>query len=318
MNIFTSYVTPANRTFQAELAGILQGGGHKAYPKHLKGFFGAGGLHDPDELDEHLRDEELALVLISKEYMADRWLRGEIHALLTVERKLRPNFVLPIFVEGAEDSDIPEECLIKPHVDFRDRPFEEAGDELLRLISDIAAQPRLSVFLSHSSADAEIAVAMSDLLKSAFRLTSEEILATSVGGSRLNIFAHISETLRRKIREAKAFVCIATVNSFGMQDRPGSFYVAVELGARWGMKRPLAMVLAAGARGDLLRAPFSELNVLSCEDHSQVQQFIRQIAPVLGRDPESAETYHRAVTTLVEVSRKAAQGTTPPQPPAGG
>jgi hypothetical protein len=312
MNIFTSYVTPANRDFQAQLSRVLRAGGHKPYPKHLKGFFGAGGLHDPDELDEHLRDEELALLFLSKEYLADRWLRGEIYALLTVERKLRPNFVLPLFLEGVDDTDIPEECLIKPHVDFRGRPFEEAAEEVLKLIGEIAAQPRLAVFLSHSSEDAEIAVAMSDLLKAAFRLASEEILATSVGGSRLNIFAHISESLRRKIREAKAFICIATQNSFGYQDRPGSFYVAVELGARWGMKRPLAMVLAAGATGDLLRAPFSELNVLSCEDHSQVQQFIRQIAPVLGRDPEAAETYHRAISRLIEVSKAAA----PRQPQA--
>jgi TIR domain len=308
MNIFTSYVTPADRDFQANLSKLLQTGGHKAYPKHLKGFFGAGGLHDPDELDEHLRDEELALLLLSKDYMSDRWLRGEIYALLTVERKLRPNFVLPLFLEGVDDTDLPEECLIKPHVDFRGRPFEEGGEELLKLIDQIAAQPRLAVFLSHSSDDAEIAVALSDLLKDAFRLTSEEILATSVGGSRLNIFAHISESLRRKIREAKAFVCIATQNSFGYQDKPGSFYVSVELGARWGMKRPLALILAAGATGDLLRPPFNELSALSCEDHSQVQQFIRQIAPVLGRDPEAAETYHRAISTLVEVSRKAAPG----------
>ncbi|HWS89235.1 MAG TPA: toll/interleukin-1 receptor domain-containing protein [Pyrinomonadaceae bacterium] len=306
MNIFTSYITPANREFQANLSRVLQANGHKPYPKHLKGFFGASGLHDPDELDEHLRDEELALVFISKEYMADRWLRGEIHALLTVERKLRPNFVLPLFLEGVEDIDIPEECLIKPHVDFRSKPFDDASAEVLRLIDEMADRPRLSVFLSHSSADADIAVALSDLLKAAFRLTSEEILATSVGGSRLNIFAHISETLRRKIREAKAFVCVATHNSFGDRERPGSFYVAVELGARWGMKRPLAMVLAAGAKGDLLRAPFSELNVLSCEDHSQVQQFIRQVAPVLGRDPETAETYHRMISRLVEVSKAAA------------
>lgn len=305
MNIFTSYVTPANREFQSKVAKVLGEAGHKAYPKHLKGFFGAGGLHDPDELDEHLRDEELALLFLSKEYMADRWLRGEIYALLTVERKLRPNFVLPLFLEGVDDTDIPEECLIKPHVDFRGRLFAEAAEEMVKIVNEIADQPRLSVFLSHSSEDAELAVAMSDLLKAAFRLTSEEILATSVGGSRLNIFAHISETLRRKIREAKAFVCIATENSFGYRDRPGSFYVAVELGARWGMKRPLAMVLAAGATGDLLRAPFSELNVLSCEDHSQLQQFIRQIAPILGRDPEAAETYHRAISKLIEVSKAA-------------
>lgn len=312
MNIFMSYAAPADSDFRSQLAQALEAEGHKTYPKHLKAFFGAGGLHDPDELDEYLRDEELALILISKEYMADRWLRGEVYALLTMERKLRPKFVVPLFLEGAEDSDIPEECLIKPHVDFRDKPFDDAGEELVKLIEDIADQPRLSVFLSHSSADAEIAVAMTDLLKAAFRLTSEEILATSVGGSRLNIFAHISEALRRKVREAKAFVCIATPNSFGREDKPGSFYVAVELGARWGMKRPLAMVLAAGARGDLLRAPFSELNGLSCEDHSQVQQFIRQIAPVLGRDPEPAESYHRAVSNLVEVSKRAGHGQSPP------
>ncbi|HEX8852007.1 MAG TPA: TIR domain-containing protein, partial [Pyrinomonadaceae bacterium] len=106
MNIFISYFAATDHLFHSELVKALREKKHKAYPKHLKAFFGVGGLHDPDELDEHLRDEDLAIIMLSKDYISDRWLRGELHALLTLERKLRPNFVVPIFLDGIEDEDI--------------------------------------------------------------------------------------------------------------------------------------------------------------------------------------------------------------------
>jgi hypothetical protein len=301
VKIFVSY-HDRDSDFEKRLVDSLQKAGFQAYPKHLKGFFGASGLHDPDELDEYFRDEELAVIVLSKNYMTDRWLQGEIHALLTLENKWRPGFVLPIFLEGISNEDIPEECFIRPHVDFRGKSEEVGFSELMKIVREIASRPRLSVFVSHSSKDAQIAEALSDLLRSAFGLSSEEILCTSVGGFRLPLSSSVNETLRRKVREAKVFVCIATENSIGTAQKPGSFYVAVELGARWGMKRYLA-ILVAGAVGGAIGAPFSGLNFLRCDDHGQVQQFIRELGPMLGKAPESADRYSRAVNELVEVSK---------------
>ena len=237
--------------------------------------------------------------------MSDRWLREELHALQTVERKLRPNFLIPIFVGGVEDKDIPEWCFIKPHIDFRGRGLEEGFSELLLRLKELAAKPRLAVFVSHSVKDEAIATALTALLSKAFNLTPQEILCTSVAGHRLPLSANTDEALRRMIREANVFVCIATENSIGTRERSGSLYVAVELGVRWGMKGYMAFMLAGGATGSSLKAPFSTLNALSCEDHGQVQQFIREIAPVLGRDPQPADTYYREVDDLVSACKTA-------------
>jgi TIR domain len=305
MRIFISWSYPADGDMFDNLIEVLRENGHNAYPKQLWGFFGAKGLTDTDELDEHLRDEELTIALISKPYMSDRWLREELHALQILEQKLRPNFLLPIFLEGVADSDIPEWCLVKPHVDFRGRTVEAGFKELLLRLNVLAANPRLAVFVSYSVKDDAIATALTNLLSKAFNLTPEEILCTGVEGHRLLLSVNTDEALRRKIREAKVFVCIATENSIGTRERPGSFYVAAELGARWGMKRYLAFMLAGGATGSLLRAPFSTLNALSCDDHAQVQQFIRQIGPVLGRDPQPADTYYKAIDELVNSCKTA-------------
>ncbi len=169
--------------------------------------------------------------------------------------------------------------------------------------SFVAAKPRSSVFVSHSGKDKDIAEALTELMLKAFNLTASDITCTSVEGHRLPLSANTDEMLRRRIREANVFVCIATKNSIGTKDNSGSFYVAAELGARWGMKRYLALLLAGGARGSWLKAPFSTLNALSCEDYAQVQQFITQITPVLDREPQPAETYFKAIEKLVTVSR---------------
>lgn len=305
MRIFVSNKFLADKEMFDKLLEVLRQNHHNAYPKQLWGFFGAQGLNDPDELDEHLRDEDVAIAIVSESYMADRWLREELHALQTLEQKLRPNFLLPIFVKNIEDKDIPEWCFIKPHVDFRGKPLDVAIAELLERLNEIAAKPRSSVFVSYSTRDEAIATALTALLTRAFNLTADEILCTGVEGHRLPLGVNTDEALRRTIRQAKVFICIATENSIGTRDHAGSFYVAAELGARWGMKRYLALLLAAGATRSWLKAPFSTLNALSCEDHGQVQQFIRQIAPILGRDPQPADTYYRAIDELVRASKSA-------------
>lgn len=302
VNIFLSYFA-GDRAFLARMTKAIKVTNCPAYPMHLKAFFGEKGLHDPDELDEHFRNEDLSIVLFSNKYVRDPWLRGEIHALLTLERKLRPDFVLPLFLKGLAETDIPVELSAKRfQVDFRNKTEEQGFSDLVDIITDIANRPRLSVFISHSSKDSKVAEALSDLLRSTFGLRSEEILCTSVGGYRLPLSSSVNDTLRRKIREAKVFVCIATENSIGTFQKPGSFYVAVELGARWGMRRHLA-ILTDGAAVDSLRAPINQLNALRFDDPSQVQQFIREIGPILGKKPESADRYQRAVGDLVAASK---------------
>jgi hypothetical protein len=302
MKIFISCRFLLDKDFYDELVEFLNANGHNAYPKQLWGFFGERGLPDPDELDEHLRDEDLAIAMMSQHYMSDRWLREELHALYTLAHKLRPNFLLPIFLKDIGDFEIPQWCFVIPHVDFRNRPYPSAFADLLKTLGTLAPKRRVSVFVSYNKKDELIATRLSTLLSKAFNLLPEDIVCTGVEGHRLPLSANTDETLRRLVREAKVFVCIATKNSIGTIDEAGSFYVAAELGARWGMKRYLALLLARGTTGNHLKAPFTTLNALSCDDRGQIQQFIREIAPILGRDPLPPEAYQSLVDDLVQAS----------------
>lgn len=313
MNIFISYYFE-DQGFYKSISKSLKKDGHRVYPKHLKGFFGPDGMYDPDELDEHLRDEDVALVALSKKYMRDLWLQHEINSLLTLERKLRPNFVLPVFLEGLEDEDVPPKCLSKRFVDFRevkaDQPgyemkYEHKVSELRNALSALGAK-RLSIFISHSSKDLEIATALSDLFSAAYNFGADDIMCSSVSGHRLALGVPINESLRRKIREAKSFVGVATENSVGGLGAGGSFYVAAEWGARWGMKRSLVVMLAAGFSGSALRPPFSHENVLSCDDPTQVQQFVTELGEAMNWRVQPQPFYTKEIDKLVAASRAAA------------
>ncbi len=273
------------------------------YPKHLLGYFKGKGIYVPEALDKFFQDEDLALVLLSSSYLEDSWLSKELHALLTLESTLRPNFVLPVIFDEVDDERIPKECLSKVPIDFRGKPIDQALGELVDKIQLHHARPKLSVFISHSERDKLIAGELTDLMLKAFNLKPGDVLCTSVEGHRIPLSANTDEYLRRRIREARVFVCIATANSIGTKESPGSFYVAVELGARWGMKRYLALLLAGGAAGGLLRAPFNTINALSCDDLAQVQQFIREVAPVLELAPQPVDSYFKNIEKLVNASK---------------
>ena len=308
MRIFISFKFSTDKDIFEKVVKVVRGHKHNAYSKDLRGFFGAQGLNDPDVLDEHLRDEDLAIAILSKSYMADRWLREEVQALHILEYKSRPDFLLPILVGDVENSDIPEWCELHPHVDFRVDP-SQGFDQLVARLDELAAKPRLLVFVCHSARDSSIARALTTLLATAFDLKPEEILCTDIEDNMLPLSVKTDECLRRMIREAKVFVCIATRNSIGTRERAGSFYVAAELGARWGMNRYLALMLAGGARGDWIKAPFNKLNALSCENPRLIKQFIKQIGEELGRVPGAPATYSAEVDNLVSVSTGALAST---------
>jgi len=157
---------------------------------------------------------------------------------------------------------------------------------------------RIIIFISHSSSDIEIAEKLVDLLRTALRLTSDQIRCTSLDGYRLPGGASTSDQLKEEIYNSKSFIGLITPNSLE------SKYVLFELGARWGAKRQLIPLLAGGTGTKDLVGPLSEINALSCDNNSQMFQLIGELNEFLGSEIEKVELYSKLINSLVEISTR--------------
>jgi hypothetical protein len=140
----------------------------------------------------------------------------------------------------------------------------------------VSKQPAIRIFMSHSSADRELAAALIDLLRDALALPPEHIRCTSVDGYRLPSGANTNEQLRAEIHESETFIALLTAASIT------STYVLFELGARWGVGRHWALLTARGLSGGDLREPLKTHNALDASSEAQIDQFLAELADRLG------------------------------------
>jgi hypothetical protein len=160
----------------------------------------------------------------------------------------------------------------------------------------------IDVFISHSSQDQMLAGRVVDLLRSALNLRADAIRCTSVDGYRLPVGADSDEQLREEVLGARSFVGILSSISLA------SSYVLFELGARWGVKKHLAPLLAPGITAHALRGPIAGLNALSCESAAHLHQLVQDLGNVLGIRPEAPQVYQAKIDAVVY------SGATVPEP----
>jgi len=101
-----------------------------------------------------------------------------------------------------------------------------------------SANQGISVFISHSSKDAGLALALIELLKGGLGLLSDQIRCSSVDGYRLPVGVNTEAKLREEVNEARVVIGLITPSSLS------SAFVMFELGARWGANQFLAPLLA--------------------------------------------------------------------------
>ena len=133
----------------------------------------------------------------------------------------------------------------------------------------------IKVFISHSSADKDLAEALIRLLRAALALQPDSIRCTSVRGYKLPTGAEVDAQLRNEVVEAATFVALLTKASLD------STYVLFELGARWGIKKPLFPLLARGITGGALDGPLRAINARECGSPEEVYQFLAEMADSL-------------------------------------
>ena len=154
----------------------------------------------------------------------------------------------------------------------------------------------MSIFISHSSNDVEIAALLVELLRKALHLSSEDIRCTSVDGYRMQAGATINERLRAEVHDAELLIGLITPHSLA------SAYVIFELGARWGAGTPMIPLLAFGVTPGHLEGPLAGINALDSQDDGQVYQLLEDAAGYLQVTLDRPSSYAAAVNELVKLS----------------
>ena len=158
----------------------------------------------------------------------------------------------------------------------------------------IEVKPTVSIFISHSSKDANVAFALIELLRAALGRRAEDIRCSSVDGYRLPGGANTEQQLRQEVNTATAFIGLITTDSLA------SPYVMFELGARWGAGLHM-LPLLAGVDAGYIKGPLSGINALSCSSDAQVHQMLTDIARELSLSVGAPAAYVTYVKRLVEL-----------------
>lgn len=203
----------------------------------------------------------------------------------------------------------PNRVAIESSASPLDRGQPAAGKDSKEMTSESQALRSISVFISHSSQDAQLAGQLVDLMRSALNLRAETVRCTSVDGYRLPAGVDSDEQLRDEALQSVVFIGI--LSPFSM----ASAYVLFELGARWGAKKPIIPLLAPGMGPQALRGPLVGLNAVSCDSAAQLHQLVADVSRTLRLQPEGAAVYQRHVDAIV-YSAHAPQTTDAPTPVA--
>ncbi len=161
------------------------------------------------------------------------------------------------------------------------------------------------VFISHSSADRELAERITRLFRLAMNLHPGSIRCTSVDGHRLPGGVDTSDTLKREIVEAEVFIGLIS------QSSNESAYVLFELGARWGASKILMPVLAPGMSFADMKGPISDVNAFSVTDEGQLHALLSSVREKLGVQLVDTSAYLRDINELASLRGESVADTTP-------
>lgn len=162
----------------------------------------------------------------------------------------------------------------------------------------------IKLFISHSSADAELASHLVELVRNALSLPASAIRCTSVDGYRLPGGADTNEQLRAEVHDAEAFIGIVSTRSMR------STYVLFELGARWGSGRHLIPVLAPGTPSSVMEGPATGINALRADNAAQLHQLVHELGDALQIRPGSPAAYQAVIERLLTL-----RGSSSSEPP---
>jgi hypothetical protein len=169
-------------------------------------------------------------------------------------------------------------------------------EEIEAWTRDMRNQEDPRIFISHSSADREVASGLVNLLRSALRMEAAQIRCTSVDGYGLPIGVNIEEILRGDVEDVEVFIGLIS------KRRLASLYVLFELGARWGSGKPILPILLSGMSASELSGPLANIHAVTLCNAENVNQLIDQIGKTLGISSDKTGL-HREIMKLVNKLR---------------
>jgi hypothetical protein len=178
------------------------------------------------------------------------------------------------------------------------------GHDYLEAIDHATVTPKtdqhvpqpMTIFISHSSQDTELASRLANLFRLGFALPPKEIRCTSVGGYKLEAGADTDERLRCEVKESKLFLALITPTSIR------SSYVLFELGGRWCTELPMFPVLGRGATSRTLEGPLGGINALNLQRRQDVLQLMEDMAKVLGHEMAPASSIDDSIVAVCEAA----------------
>ncbi|MCK4664720.1 MAG: TIR domain-containing protein [Bacteroidales bacterium] len=155
---------------------------------------------------------------------------------------------------------------------------------------------KMKIFISHSHKDIEIAKVLIELLRVSLNLKVDDIRCTSVDGHRLPAGISTDEQLKLEIHDSEVLIGLISPSSIS------SYYVLFELGARWGVNKPLIPLLTNKKGADLLKGPLQGINALNTNSEAQLFQLITDLGKLLDISPEAPNSYQSYITKLSKLS----------------
>jgi hypothetical protein len=153
----------------------------------------------------------------------------------------------------------------------------------------------IRVFISHSGADKELAEALIRLVRAALPLEPNFIRCTSVHGYRLPTGAEVDAQVRSEVVDATIFIALLTPASLE------SMYVLFELGARWGVGKPLFPLMARGTTTGALEGPLHAINARECVA-AELYQFLADMAKDLSVQQYSPQAFQSELVAFIAMA----------------
>jgi hypothetical protein len=159
-----------------------------------------------------------------------------------------------------------------------------------------------TVFISHSSDDAEFARRVSDVIRLAFRLGRDEVRCTSIPHQDYDGGADFLREIRREVKGARVLIALLSPNSIERS------YVQFEVFARVFTGKSLIALMLPGTPISVLREPLNRLVALSSNNLPEVCRLIPTLESVLRKEPaplwDYVEHLDKLLPRLFKASRK--------------
>lgn len=166
------------------------------------------------------------------------------------------------------------------------------------LESIIMNKQEIKIFVSHRSSDIELATALVKLFISALDIKKEQIRCTSVPGFRFDPGIDTIEEIRKEVNETGVLVGLLTPHSLE------SSYVLFELGARWGLQKPLIPLLSNGAEYDSLPTPIRNTNAVKLEKTEDIYDLLEFISKEIKISTQKVSSYQDELNNVIDKAVK--------------